>query len=47
MCDPIAGLVEVPCAKRNAAGAVSALTAADLVLAGVKSRIPFDDTVDT
>ncbi|NLB19584.1 MAG: L-serine ammonia-lyase, iron-sulfur-dependent, subunit alpha [Clostridium sp.] len=46
VCDPIAGLVEVPCAKRNAAGAVSALTAADLVLAGVKSRIPFDDTVD-
>ncbi|HSL86264.1 MAG TPA: L-serine ammonia-lyase, iron-sulfur-dependent, subunit alpha, partial [Bacteroidales bacterium] len=45
VCDPIAGLVEVPCAKRNAAGAVSALTAADMVLAGVTSRIPFDDTV--
>jgi L-serine dehydratase len=45
VCDPIAGLVEVPCAKRNASGAVSALTAADLVMAGVKSRIPFDDTV--
>lgn len=45
VCDPIGGLVEVPCAKRNAAGAVSAMTAADLVLAGVQSRIPFDDTV--
>lgn len=45
VCDPIGGLVEVPCAKRNAAGAVSAMTAADMVLAGVQSRIPFDDTV--
>jgi len=45
VCDPIAGLVEVPCAKRNASGAVSAITAADMVLAGVTSRIPFDDTV--
>jgi L-serine dehydratase len=35
----------VPCAKRNAAGAVSAITAADMTLAGVVSRIPFDDTV--
>lgn len=45
VCDPIAGLVEVPCAKRNVSGAVSALTTADLVMAGVKSRIPFDDAV--
>lgn len=45
VCDPIAGLVEVPCAKRNASGAVSALTTADLVMSGVKSKIPFDDTV--
>ncbi|MFT5873342.1 MAG: L-serine dehydratase [Clostridium sp.] len=45
VCDPIAGLVEVPCAKRNMAGAVSALTTADLVMSGVTSRIPFDDTV--
>lgn len=45
VCDPIAGLVEVPCAKRNASGAVSALAAADLTMAGIKSRIPFDDTV--
>lgn len=46
VCDPIAGLVEVPCAKRNAAGAVSALTTADMVMAGVVSKIPFDETVE-
>jgi L-serine dehydratase len=46
VCDPIAGLVEVPCAKRNVAGAVSALTTADMVMAGVMSKIPFDDTVE-
>ncbi len=46
VCDPIAGLVEVPCAKRNVAGTVSALTTADLVMCGVKSKIPFDDCVE-
>lgn len=46
VCDPIAGLVEVPCAKRNAQGVLSAIGAADMVLAGVRSRIPFDDTVE-
>lgn len=46
VCDPIAGLVEVPCAKRNFGGAVSALTTADLVMAGIHSKIPFDDTVE-
>ncbi len=45
VCDPVAGLVEVPCAKRNIAGAVSALTTADLVMAGVASKIPFDEVV--
>lgn len=45
VCDPIAGLVEVPCAKRNASGALNAIGAADLSLAGVLSRIPFDETV--
>ncbi|HEY5560955.1 MAG TPA: L-serine ammonia-lyase, iron-sulfur-dependent, subunit alpha [Clostridiaceae bacterium] len=45
VCDPVAGLVEVPCAKRNISGTVSALTIADLVMAGVKSVIPFDDSV--
>ncbi|WP_040193060.1 L-serine ammonia-lyase, iron-sulfur-dependent, subunit alpha [Clostridium culturomicium] len=45
VCDPIAGLVEIPCAKRNVAGAVSALTMADVAMAGVVSKIPFDDTI--
>ena len=43
VCDPVAGLVEIPCAKRNASGAISALCTADLVMAGVESKIPFDD----
>ena len=45
VCDPVAGLVEIPCAKRNAAGAISALCAADMAMAGVSSKITFDDTV--
>lgn len=45
VCDPVAGLVEIPCAKRNAAGAVSALSTADMVMAGITSHIPFDDAV--
>ncbi|MBU3215673.1 L-serine ammonia-lyase, iron-sulfur-dependent, subunit alpha [Clostridium estertheticum] len=45
VCDPVAGLVEIPCAKRNVAGAISALSTADLVMAGVSSKIPFDDTL--
>ncbi|MEL7649433.1 MAG: L-serine ammonia-lyase, iron-sulfur-dependent, subunit alpha [Sedimentibacter sp.] len=45
ICDPVAGLVEVPCAKRNIAGTVSALTTADLAMSGVKSKIPFDEVV--
>ena len=45
VCDPVAGLVEIPCAKRNAAGAISALCTADMVMGGVSSKIPFDDTV--
>lgn len=45
VCDPVAGLVEIPCAKRNVAGTVSALTTADLVMSGVKSKIPFDDAL--
>jgi L-serine dehydratase len=44
-CDPVAGLVEVPCVKRNAFVAVNALTAVDLTLAGVRSIIPFDEVV--
>lgn len=45
VCDPVAGLVEIPCAKRNAQGAITALCMADMVMAGVASKIPFDDTV--
>lgn len=46
VCDPVAGLVEVPCVKRNVIGAVNALSAADMSLAGVMSIIPFDQVVD-
>lgn len=45
VCDPVAGLVEVPCVKRNAMGAANAIVAADLALAGVKSRIPCDEVI--
>ncbi len=45
VCDPVAGLVEIPCSKRNAMGAVNALSAADMALAGVISLIPFDEVV--
>lgn len=45
VCDPVAGLVECPCIKRNALGAVNALLAADLALAGVNSIVPFDEVV--
>lgn len=45
-CDPVAGLVEVPCVKRNVLGAVNALTAADMSLAGIRSRIPPDEVID-
>jgi L-serine dehydratase len=44
-CDPVAGLVEVPCVKRNAFVAVNALMAVDLTLSGVESVIPFDEVV--
>ena len=46
VCDPVAGLVEVPCIKRNAAGAMNALTAAELALAGIVSRVPVDEVID-
>lgn len=45
VCDPVAGLVEIPCAKRNVSGAINALCTADLVMAGVNSKIPFDDAL--
>lgn len=44
-CDPLAGLVEVPCIKRNAAGAVNAISSAELALAGVESKVPWDEVI--
>lgn len=46
VCDPVAGLVEIPCIKRNASGVSLAFTAAELALAGIKSAIPVDETVE-
>ena len=46
VCDPVGGLVEVPCIKRNVIGAVNALTCAEMSLAGVKSRVPADEVID-
>lgn len=46
VCDPVGGLVEVPCVKRNVVGAVNALAAADMALAGIKSTIPPDQVID-
>ncbi len=46
VCDPVAGLVEVPCVKRNVIGAVNALASADMALAGITSRIPPDQVID-
>lgn len=46
VCDPVAGLVEVPCVKRNATAATVALTAAEMALAGIESAIPLDEVID-
>ena len=46
VCDPVAWLVEIPCIKRNTGGVAIALSAADMALAGIESRIPFDDAVE-
>ena len=46
VCDPVGGLVEVPCIKRNVTGAVNALSAAEMALAGIESRIPADQVID-
>lgn len=45
VCDPLGGLVEVPCIKRNAIGAMAAIGASDMVMAGIKSKVPFDQVV--
>lgn len=46
VCDPLGGLVEVPCIKRNAIGCMAAIGASDMVIAGIKSFIPFDEVVE-
>ncbi|MBQ7278462.1 MAG: L-serine ammonia-lyase, iron-sulfur-dependent, subunit alpha [Clostridia bacterium] len=47
VCDPVAGLVECPCIKRNAIGACNAVLCSDMVMAGIESIIPFDEVVTT
>ena len=47
VCDPVAGLVELPCAKRNALGVSNAMISSDMALAGIKTRIPFDQVVES
>lgn len=46
VCDPIGGLVEVPCVKRNVIGAVNAVSCADMAMAGIESRVPVDQVID-
>ena len=46
ICDPVAGLVEVPCVKRNVIGAVNAVSAADMAMAGIESRIDVDEVIE-
>lgn len=45
VCDPVAGLVECPCIKRNASGAINAILASDMALSGIKSIIPVDEVI--
>lgn len=46
VCDPVAGLVEIPCIKRNVSGVAVAFTSAEMALAGIGSRIPADECID-
>lgn len=46
VCDPVAGLVEIPCVKRNVIGAVNAISCADMAMAGIESKIPPDQVID-
>ena len=46
VCDPVAGLVEIPCVKRNVLGCVNAISCADMAMAGIQSRIPPDEVID-
>ena len=45
-CDPVAGLVEIPCVKRNVIGAINACSCADIVMAGIVPKIPVDEIID-
>ena len=47
VCDPIAGLVEIPCVQRNVIGAMNAISCANMALAGIHHRIPTDEVIDT
>ncbi|MCR4822365.1 MAG: L-serine ammonia-lyase, iron-sulfur-dependent, subunit alpha [Treponema sp.] len=46
VCDPVAGYVEIPCIKRNVIGAVNAVSVTDLVLAGIRGKIPADEVIE-
>ena len=46
VCDPVAGLVEIPCIKRNVAGVMTAFSSADMALAGIRPYIPADECVE-
>lgn len=46
VCDPVAGLVEIPCIKRNVSGVAIAFSSAEMALAGVESKIPVDECID-
>lgn len=46
VCDPLGGLVEIPCIRRNVTGAVSAVACSDMAMAGILTRVPFDEVID-
>ncbi len=46
VCDPVAGLVEIPCIKRNVSGLMVAFSSADMALAGIEAKIPADECID-
>lgn len=46
VCDPVAGLVEIPCVKRNVIGTVNAISCTDMAMAGIESKIPPDEVID-
>lgn len=46
VCDPVAGLVEIPCVRRNVIGAVNAVASSDMALAGIEDHIPCDQVID-